>query len=109
MTDLVSGFGPPHSNHVWSCDFVEGRTHNGGKFHMLNIIDAFTRERLMNRIAHMLDSTDGHGRPVGPVYPAQCAGPWAFRQWAGVHRQSHARVWIVPVGAKTAFIKPGNP
>ncbi len=35
---------PEHPNHVWSYDFVEGRTHNGRKFRMLNIIDEFTRE-----------------------------------------------------------------
>ena len=29
---------PEHPNHVWSYDFVEGRTHNGRKFRMLNII-----------------------------------------------------------------------
>ena len=32
---------PEHPNHVWSYDFVEGRTHNGRKFRMLNIIDEF--------------------------------------------------------------------
>src|SRR5690606_13942197 len=35
---------PEHPNHVWSYDFVEGRTHDGRRFRMLNIIDEFTRE-----------------------------------------------------------------
>ena len=30
---------PERPNHVWSYDFVEGRTHNGRRFRMLNIID----------------------------------------------------------------------
>ena len=32
---------PEHPNHVWSYDFVEGRTHDGRRFRMLNIIDEF--------------------------------------------------------------------
>lgn len=35
---------PEYPNHVWSYDFVEGRTHNGRKILMLNVIDEFTRE-----------------------------------------------------------------
>jgi putative transposase len=34
---------PERPNHVWSCDFVEDRTHDGRKFRMLNVIDAFTQ------------------------------------------------------------------
>ena len=49
---------PEHPNHVWSYDFVEGRTHNGRKFRMLNIIDEFTRECLAIRIDRKLNSTD---------------------------------------------------
>ncbi len=29
-------------NHVWSYDFVEDRTYDGGKYRMLNIVDEFT-------------------------------------------------------------------
>jgi len=47
---------PEHPNHVWSYDFVEGRTHNGRKFRMLNIIDEFTRECLAIRIDRKLNS-----------------------------------------------------
>lgn len=45
------------SNHVWSYDFVEDRTHNGRKFRMLNVIDEFTRECLAIRIDCKLNST----------------------------------------------------
>ena len=41
---------PEHPDHVWSYDFVEGRTHDGRKFRMLNIIDEFTRECLAIRV-----------------------------------------------------------
>lgn len=99
---------PEHPNHVWSYDFVEGRTHNGRKFRMLNIIDEFTRECLAIRIDRKLNSTDvidvlsdlfilrgvpGHVRSDnGPEFIAEAV-----------------REWIIAVGAKTAFIEPGSP
>ena len=58
---------PEHPNHVWSYDFVEGRTHNGRKFRMLNIIDEFTRECLAISIDRKLNSTD--------VIDGRCCGP----------------------------------
>ena len=45
-------------NHVWSYDFVEGRTHEGKKFRMLCLIDEFTREALAIRVKRKLNSTD---------------------------------------------------
>ena len=99
---------PEHPNHVWSYDFVEGRTHNGRKFRMLNIIDEFTRECLAIRVDRKLNSTDvidalsdlfilrgvpGHVRSDnGPEFIAKAV-----------------REWIAAVGAKTAFIEPGSP
>ena len=99
---------PEHQNHVWSYDFVEGRTHNGRKFRMLNIIDEFTRECLAIRIDRKLNSTDvidvlsdlfilrgvpGHVRSDnGPEFIAKAV-----------------REWIAAVGARTAFIEPGSP
>ncbi len=99
---------PERPNHVWSYDFVEGRTHNGRKFRMLNIIDEFTRECLAIRIARKLNSTDvidalsdlfilrgvpGHVRSDnGPEFVAKAV-----------------REWIAAVGARTAFIEPGSP
>jgi transposase InsO family protein len=99
---------PERSNHVWSYDFVEDRIHDGRKFRMLNVIDEFTRECLMIRIARKLKSTDvidvlsdlfilrgvpGHIRSDnGPEFIAQAV-----------------REWIAAVGAKTAFIEPGSP
>ena len=99
---------PEHPNHVWSYAFVEGRTHDGRKFRMLNIIDEFTRECLAIRIGRKLNSTDvidalsdlfilrgvpGHVRSDnGPEFIAKAV-----------------REWIAAVGAKTAFIEPGSP
>jgi transposase InsO family protein len=99
---------PERPNHVWSCDFVESRTHDGRKFRMLNVIDEFTRECLSIRIDRKLNSTavidvltdlfilrgvPGHVRSDnGPEFVAKAV-----------------RDWIDAVGAKTAFIEPGSP
>ena len=99
---------PEHPNHVWSYDFVEGRTHNGRKFRMLNIIDEFTRECLAIRIDRKLNSTDVIDalsdlfilRGV-PGYVRSDNGPEFIAK--------AVREWIVAVGAKTAFIEPGSP
>jgi transposase InsO family protein len=99
---------PERPNHVWSYDFVEDRTHDGGKLRMLNVIDEFTRERLTIRVYRKLKSTDvidvlsdlfslrgvpGHIRSDnGPEFIAKAV-----------------REWIAAAGAKTAFIEPGSP
>jgi putative transposase len=99
---------PERPNHVWSYDFVEGRTHDGRKLRMLNVIDKFTRERLVIRVARKLKSTDvidvltdlfilrgapGHIRSDnGPEFIAKTV-----------------RQWIAAVGAEAAFIEPGSP
>jgi len=49
---------PERPNHVWSYDFVQDRTHDGRTYRTLNIIDEFTREALMIRVARKLNSTD---------------------------------------------------
>ena len=49
---------PEHSNHVWSYDFVEDRTHDGRKYRMLNVIDEFTHECLAIRINRKLKAID---------------------------------------------------
>jgi hypothetical protein len=40
---------PERANHVWSYDFVSGRTHDGRRVRMLNLIDEHTRESLLVR------------------------------------------------------------
>ncbi len=99
---------PEKPNHVWAYDFVEGRTHDGRKIRMLNIVDEFTREALAIRVARRLNSNDvidvlsdlfilrgvpGHIRSDnGPEFIAKAV-----------------QAWITAVGAQTAYITPGSP
>jgi putative transposase len=49
---------PEHPNHVWSYDFVEGRTHSGRKLRRLNVIDEYTRACLAIRISRRRKAVD---------------------------------------------------
>ncbi len=99
---------PEHPDHVWSYDFVEGRTHNGRKFRMLNIIDEFTRECLAIRIDRKLNST--HVIDVLSDLFILRGVPGHVRSDNGPEFIAKAvRAWIVAVGAKTTFIEPGSP
>ena len=95
-------------DHVRSYDFVEHRTHNGRKYRMLNVIDAFARECLAIRVARKLKALDvidvfsdlfslrgvpGHIRSDnGPEFIAKAV-----------------QDWIAAVGSQTASIEPGSP
>jgi putative transposase len=99
---------PAYLNHVWSYDFIEERTDDGRRFRMFNMIDEFTHECLAIRVARRLKSIDvidvlsdlfilrgvpGHVRSDnGPEFVARAV-----------------QEWIAAVGAKTAYIQPGNP
>ena len=49
---------PERPDHVWSCDFVEDRTHDGRRFRLLNVLDEFTRECLAIRVGRRLKAAD---------------------------------------------------
>ena len=80
MMDPVSNFRPERPSHVWSYDFVQDRTHDGRGYRTLKIIDEFTKEALMIRVARKLNSTDvvdaltdlfilrGHPHSLGPLF-----------------------------------------
>jgi transposase InsO family protein len=40
---------PERRTHVWSCDFVSARTHDGRSVRLLNLLDEHTRESLLVR------------------------------------------------------------
>jgi transposase InsO family protein len=99
---------PERPDHVWSYDFVEGRTHDGRRYRMLDVVDEFTRECLAIRVDRKLGSTDvidvlsdllilrgvpGHIRSDnGPEFVAKAV-----------------QGWITAVGARTAYLAPGSP
>lgn len=99
---------PERPGHVWSYDFVQDRTHDGRVYRTLNIIDEFTKEALMIRVARKLNSTDVVDALTDlfilrgpPAFIRSDNGPEFVAQ--------KVRGWIAAVGAKTAFIEPGSP
>jgi putative transposase len=42
------------ANHMWSYDFVSGKTHDGRTLRMMTLIDEYTRESLASRVARRL-------------------------------------------------------
>jgi transposase InsO family protein len=99
---------PEHSNHVWSYDFVEDRTHDGRKYRMLNFIDEFTRECLAIRIDRRLKVTDVID-VLSDLFILRGV-PGHTRSDNGPESIAKAlRERIVAVGAKTAYIMPGSP
>jgi putative transposase len=44
---------PQHRNHVWSYDFVEAQAYDGRKLRLMTLIDEFTRECLVIRVARV--------------------------------------------------------
>ena len=99
---------PEYKNHVWSYDFVQGRTEDGRAFRMLTVIDEYSRECLAIRVGRKLKSADvldclaelfvEHGTPAhirsdnGPEFTAKIV-----------------RWWLGLVEVNTLFIEPGSP
>ena len=99
---------PMRRNHVWACDFVEDRTHDGRKYRMLCLIDEFTRECLAIRVARRLNGYD----VIETLAEACLVGgaPEHIRSDQGPEFIAKAvRDWITAVGTKTAFIEKASP
>ena len=97
-----------HPRHVWTYDFVEDRTANGGRLKILAVVDEYTRECLALNVDKRITAQGVlstlewlfllHGRPEhlrsdnGPEFIAKAVQEWLVRQ-----------------GTKTLYIKPGSP
>jgi putative transposase len=99
---------PEPRDHVWAYDFVEGRTHDGRKFRMLNVIDEFTHECLAIRVARKLKAADVIDVLSDLFVPRGVPGH--IRSDNGPEFVAEAvQMWVAAVGAKTAYIGPGSP
>jgi transposase InsO family protein len=96
------------SNHVWSYDFVEDRTHEGKKLRMLNVLDEFTHECLAIRVDRKLKAIDVIDA-LSDLFILRGV-PQHIRSDNGSEFVAKAvQDWIAAVGAKTAYIAPGSP
>ncbi|BAJ81322.1 putative transposase [Acidiphilium multivorum AIU301] len=99
---------PEYPGHVWSYDFVEGRTHDGRKFRILSIIDEASRECLALPVARRLRSEDVLGA-LAELFVTR--GPPAhIRSDNGPEFIARAvRQWLGKASVKTLYITPGSP
>jgi len=99
---------PSAKNHVWSYDFVHGRTHDGRAYRILNIIDEFTRECLAIKVARRLRSKDVL-ETLGKLF-IDCGVPKHIRSDNGSEFIAlKLREWLQKLGVKTLYIEPGSP
>ena len=102
---------PERANHVWSYDFVQGQTQDGGVFRMLVVFEESTRRCLAINVARRLRSDD----------VLHCLADLCLADLFVAHRQRKhirsdnspelaviaVREWRGRVGVKTLFIEPG--
>jgi transposase InsO family protein len=95
-------------DHVWSCDFVEDRAHDGRRFRLPNAIDGFTHECLAIRAGRELKAADVIDA-LSDLFILRGV-PARIRPDNGPEFVSKAaQKWTAAVGARTACIAPGSP
>lgn len=97
-----------HKNHVWSYDFIHGRTMDGRTIRFLNIIDEYSREclasvcarsfRVKDVIEVLADLIVLYG---SPDYIRSDNGPEFVAK--------ELRSWLADLGITTTYIEPGSP
>jgi putative transposase len=99
---------PERVNHVWSYDFVSGKTHDGRTLRMLTLIDEYTRESLAIRVA----------RRLGRYEVIEALADVMLYRGIPEHIRSdngpefvakELRSWLAKVGTGTLYIEPGSP
>ena len=99
---------PEYKDHVWSYDFVMGRTSDGRVFRMLNIIDEYTRECLAILVRRRITSQEVIDR-LFELFVLRGI-PKHIRSDNGPEFTAKAiRSWLNRIGVKTLFIEPGSP
>jgi len=95
-------------NHIWSYDFMSGRTSDGGVVRILNVVDEYTRVALGSRVARSIGARDvinelerlfkRHGKP-------QLLRSDNGREFIA----DSLAEWLAGQGVQTAFIEKGSP
>ncbi len=99
---------PERANHVWSYDFVSGKTHDGRALRMLTLIDEYTRECLAICVA----------RRLGRYEVIEALADVMLYRGIPEHIRSdngpefvaeELRRWLAKLGTGTLYIEPGSP
>lgn len=99
---------PVRPNHVWSYDFVHGRTSDGLPLRFLTVIDEYTRECLAIDVARSLKAEDVLER-LQDLFLRR-GMPECIRSDNGAEFTAiRVREWFARIGVRTLFIEPGSP
>ena len=99
---------PERANHVWSYDFVSGKTHDGRTLRMLTLIDEYTRECLAIGVARRL----GRYEVIEALADVMLFRgiPEHIRSDNGPEFVAEElRKWLAKLGTGTLYIEPGSP
>lgn len=99
---------PQYTDHVWSYDFMQDRTHHGTAYRILNIIDEFSRECLCCRVARQFN----HADVIDALTDLFCTrGIQAhIRSDNGPEFTARrVREWLDRLAVRPLFIEPGSP
>ncbi len=99
---------PRYPGHVWSCDFVAHRTHDGRAFRLLTIIDEFTRDCLAVVVDRKL-SSDRVLEQLTHLFTQRGAPDYIRSDNASEFTATRVRKWLAELSVKTLFIEPGSP
>jgi putative transposase len=99
---------PAYSNHVWSFDFVEARTHDGRRLRLMTLIDEFSRRCLAIRVARRINAI-GVIETLAEIMLFEGI-PACIRSDNGPEMVAKVlRQWLTGLGTKSLYIEPGSP
>lgn len=95
-------------DHVWSYDFMSGRTRDGRPIRILNVVDEYTRVALSSRVARSIGARDV-ARELERLFDEH-GKPEVLRSDNGREFIADSLAdWLAGQGVKTAFIEQGSP
>ena len=99
---------PEWKDHVWSYDFMAGRTSDGRPLRLLNIIDEYSRECLTMQVGRRLTSEDVLAR-LRDLFIERGLPDYIRSDNGSEFTARRVRKWLESLGVKTLFIEPGSP
>ncbi len=99
---------PLYKNHVWSYDFVSGRTSQGRPLRYLNILDEYTRESLKIHVDRQITAHDVIEQ-LAELFVARGIPDFIRSDNGPEFTAKRVRAWLNRLGVKTLFIEPGSP
>ena len=99
---------PLYKNHVWSYDFVSGRSSEGRPLRYLNILDEYSRESLKIHPDRKITAHDVIEQ-LAELFVERGVPDFIRSDNGPEFTAKRVRTWLNRLGVKTLFIEPGSP